>query len=114
MNAIFSEDGDYAITTNSFLVCQHGGVNALIYLARDDKVNAALSGGAMIPFAGWLSTGGKFVNKAIKYVDEVVDVGKSVVKHADDVVEGIGDVAKNADEITEGAIGLIGKIMKIF
>ncbi|MFJ5768821.1 T7SS effector LXG polymorphic toxin [Psychrobacillus sp. NPDC093180] len=39
------------------------GVNGVIYTARGDKTNAALSFGAMIPFAGWASTGGKFVKK---------------------------------------------------
>jgi hypothetical protein len=35
------------------------GINALIYLGRGDYANAGFSAGAMIPFAGWLSTGGK-------------------------------------------------------
>ncbi|MFJ7973566.1 T7SS effector LXG polymorphic toxin [Psychrobacillus sp. NPDC096389] len=39
------------------------GVNGIIYTARGDTTNAALSFSAMIPFAGWASTGGKFVKK---------------------------------------------------
>ena len=39
------------------------GVNGLIYTARGDTLNAALSFSSMIPFAGWASTGGKFINK---------------------------------------------------
>ncbi|SDN22122.1 DNA/RNA non-specific endonuclease [Psychrobacillus sp. OK028] len=39
------------------------GANGLIYTARGDTLNATLSFSAMIPFAGWASTGGKFINK---------------------------------------------------
>ena len=42
------------------------GLNAVIYLARGDYANAALSTAAMIPIAGWTATGGKLINKAIK------------------------------------------------
>ena len=42
------------------------GANGLIYLYRGDYLNASLSFGAMIPFAGWAATGGKFINKASK------------------------------------------------
>ena len=44
------------------------GFNALIYLARGDRMNAALSGAAMIPFAGWAATGAKVGMKAVKGV----------------------------------------------
>jgi len=47
------------------------GVNALIYTGRGDYVNAGLSAAAMMPIAGWLATGGKLTNKAIKYGDRV-------------------------------------------
>ena len=40
------------------------GANALIYLARGDKVNAGLSLAAMIPIAGVAATGAKFAKKA--------------------------------------------------
>ncbi len=39
------------------------GVNGLIYAGRGDALNAMLSFGAMIPFAGWASTGGKLAVK---------------------------------------------------
>lgn len=47
------------------------GVNALIYTGRGDYVNAGLSAAAMIPFAGWAATDGKFANKAVKYHNRV-------------------------------------------
>ena len=42
------------------------GINALIYLARGDYLNAGLSAAAMIPIAGWGATGGKLGVKAVK------------------------------------------------
>ncbi|WP_342512477.1 GH-E family nuclease [Sporosarcina sp. FSL K6-1522] len=39
------------------------GANGIIYSVRGDATNAALSFGAMIPVAGWASTGGKFAVK---------------------------------------------------
>ena len=39
------------------------GVNGIIYAARGDALNATLSLGAMIPFADWASTSGKFAIK---------------------------------------------------
>lgn len=42
------------------------GINAVIYLARGDYANAALSAAAMIPFAGWAATGAKLGTKAVK------------------------------------------------
>ena len=44
------------------------GLNAAWYAAEGDKANAALSAAAMIPFAGWAATGGKFINKGVKAV----------------------------------------------
>jgi hypothetical protein len=61
------------------------GANALIYEARGDHVNAALSGAAMIPFAGWFSTGGKLVNKAVKYSDEAGSLIKATTKEVKQV-----------------------------
>ena len=46
------------------------GTNALIYLARGDKTNAALSAAAIIPFAGWAATGGKLAKKSVKVLEE--------------------------------------------
>jgi RHS repeat-associated protein len=42
------------------------GLNATIYLAAGDYVNAALSAGSMVPFAGWFSTGAKWAKKGLK------------------------------------------------
>ena len=42
------------------------GVNGIIYAVRGDKVNAALSFGAMIPVVGNAATAGKWVNKGAK------------------------------------------------
>ncbi|WP_342512471.1 hypothetical protein MKY34_17910 [Sporosarcina sp. FSL K6-1522] len=44
------------------------GANGVIYAARGDVTNAALSFGAMIPVAGWASTGGKFAVKDRIYI----------------------------------------------
>ncbi|WP_235617257.1 hypothetical protein [Lysinibacillus mangiferihumi] len=54
------------------------GLNAVIYYTRGDKVNAALSLGAMIPFAGMAATGGKLVTKGTKAFNGVVDGIKTV------------------------------------
>jgi hypothetical protein len=53
------------------------GVNALIYLARGDKGNAALSGLAMVPIFGWSATGGKLGIKGAKAIGKA---GKGAVK----------------------------------
>jgi hypothetical protein len=47
------------------------GVNAAIYLARGDEVNAALSVTSMVPIVGWVSTGGKLVNKNIDVISGI-------------------------------------------
>ncbi|QTD39540.1 hypothetical protein [Sporosarcina sp. Te-1] len=54
------------------------GINAIIYAARGDTVNATLSVGGMIPFAGWASTGGKPVLKGtdVNKVRNVVSTDK--------------------------------------
>ncbi|MEX6324918.1 polymorphic toxin type 15 domain-containing protein [Providencia hangzhouensis] len=53
------------------------GANALIYTARGDYTNAALSAAAMVPFAGWGAKGAKFFFKAEK---AVIKTEKAVVK----------------------------------
>ncbi|WP_160117578.1 T7SS effector LXG polymorphic toxin [Filibacter tadaridae] len=54
------------------------GVNGVIYTARGDTLNAALSFGAMIPVAGWASTGGKLALKGndLNQVSKVVSTKK--------------------------------------
>ncbi|MEK4171434.1 RNase A-like domain-containing protein [Lysinibacillus sp. FSL L8-0312] len=56
------------------------GVNGLIYLARGDKVNAALSFGAMIPIVGWAATGGKLIKKGAGVVKGVSEGVQNVLK----------------------------------
>ena len=46
------------------------GANGLISLARGDYTGAALSFGAMIPFAGWGATGAKWVRTGVRLSDE--------------------------------------------
>jgi hypothetical protein len=75
------------------------GVNALIYLARKDYVNATSSGAALIPVAGILSTGGKITAKAVKAIskaDDVLNGAKAVGK----VVSSIEDI-KEADDVLD-------------
>lgn len=69
------------------------GINALIYEARGDHLNAGLSAGSMIPFVGWLGTGGKFVNKAVKYGDEGATLVKGVSKSTKELPNQIHHVA---------------------
>lgn len=57
--------------------------NAGIYGMRGDELNAGLSLGSAIPIVGWAGTGGKFANKASKYVD--ITKGGSVANRATDV-----------------------------
>ena len=54
------------------------GVNGVIYAARGDALNAGLSFSAMIPVAGWASTGGKLAVKGSKAVEEAQDASKAV------------------------------------
>jgi RHS repeat-associated protein len=48
------------------------GINGVIYTIQGDKVNAGLSYGAMIPFAGWGATGAKFALKEVKQVHHLI------------------------------------------
>ncbi|MBI4734138.1 MAG: hypothetical protein HY779_04920 [Rubrobacteridae bacterium] len=52
-------------------------LNAGIYYSRGDNLNAGLSAGATIPFAGWAGTGGKFINKGARYIDDAEDAVKA-------------------------------------
>ena len=52
------------------------GVNALIYTARGDYVNAGLSAGGMIPIGGWFATGAKCDTRAADYADEAAQVAQ--------------------------------------
>lgn len=57
------------------------GTNALIYLARGDEVNAALSAAAMIPIGGQAATAAKY---ALRYGDEALAVGQQALRHGDE------------------------------
>ncbi len=70
------------------------GANALIYLARGDYANAALSAAAMIPIGGQAATAAKLGMKA-------ADAAKTVVKNADEVAAVTKAVVKNADEAAD-------------
>lgn len=56
------------------------GINALIYLANGDYVNASLSMAAMIPVAGVGATGMKALNNSLKIIDNSKDVAQHVIK----------------------------------
>jgi len=88
------------------------GANALISLLRGNYVDAALSAGSMIPFAGWGSTAAKFTKKAVKAADTlgtaardadvVFDAGEAIVKNADELADA-GESAYKVldDQITD-------------
>jgi hypothetical protein len=61
------------------------GVNALIYTARGDYVNAGLSAGGMIPIAGWGSTGIKWGRRGLEYADEAAAGARNAARQADEV-----------------------------
>jgi hypothetical protein len=72
------------------------GVNAAIYLARGDKVNAALSLTSMIPFAGYGASAVKFG----KRIDTAIDKGKDVIKSAKEVLAPVkGKVTKQVENV---------------
>ena len=56
------------------------GINAVIYFVRGDKVNAALSAGAIVPFIGNGVTGVKIAKKSANAVDNALDVAKKAAK----------------------------------
>ncbi|MDA0140187.1 restriction endonuclease fold toxin-2 domain-containing protein [Solirubrobacter deserti] len=51
-------------------------LNAGIYAAEGDMVNAALSGGAALPFVGMAATGAKWGKRGVDAVDSMNDVAK--------------------------------------
>ena len=63
------------------------------YLAKGDKVNAALSGASAIPFIGDAAMAAKYGAKAAKGVEKLAEAGNAVRKTtvvADEGVEGLG------------------------
>jgi hypothetical protein len=73
------------------------GANALISLLRGNYVDAALSAGSMIPFAGWGSTAAKFIKKAAKAADTL----GTAAKDADVAFNTAEAIVKNADELAD-------------
>ncbi|MDI2588769.1 T7SS effector LXG polymorphic toxin [Psychrobacillus sp. NEAU-3TGS] len=71
------------------------GLNGVIYSARGDTLNAALSFGAMIPIAGWASTGGKFAKKG----SEAIADAQSASKATDNVKGGAKGATLNQDQL---------------
>jgi hypothetical protein len=77
------------------------GINALIYLAEGDKINAGLSAAAMIPVVGVGATAGK---AAKKIAGAVGDATGQVTKRADDLVDAGKISAKQTDRVAITAI----------
>jgi hypothetical protein len=75
------------------------GINGLISLARGDYAGAALSFAAMIPFAGWAATAGKFGRRAVNAVDAVSDVSRAVTRYGDEAATVVSTTARGADEL---------------
>jgi hypothetical protein len=78
------------------------GINGVISLARGDEVGAALSFGAMIPFAGWGATGARWVRNGVRYSDEAA----AAVRYGDEVAgaarygdEAAGATSRRAEDI---------------
>ncbi len=77
------------------------GINGLISLARGDYAGAALSFAAMIPFAGWAATAGKWGRRAVNAADAVSDVAGAVARHGDEAASVVNTASRNADEVAE-------------
>ncbi len=77
------------------------GINAVVYLAQGDLVNAGLSTAAMIPFGGWGATGTKLINKVFRYGDEAADIGKAILKNGDEAADVAKSFSKHIDETTD-------------
>lgn len=79
------------------------GINAGIYLARGDYVNAGFSAVAMIPFVGWAGTVGKWGKKG------VIQGGKTAYRY---VSKGEALIAKSRGLVPN--ISKTGKIKNVF
>ena len=81
-------------------------LNTVWYAAEGDWVNAGLSAFAIIPYIGTAAKGGKYLGKALKFVDDIV---KLASKYGDNVVQlfskygrKIGDLfVKYGDEVIQ-------------
>ena len=72
------------------------GLNGLLSLIRGDYAGAALSFAAMIPFAGWAATAGKFGRKA---VGAIAGSSSVVSKYGDDVAQAARKHTKSSDSL---------------
>ncbi|TAK22337.1 MAG: hypothetical protein EPO26_11590 [Chloroflexota bacterium] len=77
------------------------GINAGFYLAQGDTTNAALSGAAMIPFAGWAATTTKLGLKATKGLAAVNRVEHLLAHNPAEIMGTLRDIAR-----TPGPFGL--------
>ncbi|WP_332651490.1 DNA/RNA non-specific endonuclease, partial [Lysinibacillus sp. 54212] len=78
------------------------GINGLIYTARGDELNAALSYSAMIPIVGNASTAGKWINKGADAVGDVSDAAGKTKKTVNDDVTGKGSSIGSKIEVPYG------------
>ena len=79
------------------------GVNALIYLARGDYLNAGLSGAAMIPFLGWGSTGAKLGIKGVN----AAKTGTKMLNQfnsAESLIQGAGKLDRLSGGVRQGFV----------
>lgn len=74
------------------------GISGLISLARGDYAGAALSFAAMIPFAGWAATAGKFGRTAVRGADAMSGAAQAVARHGDEVADAGAALARSGDE----------------
>jgi RHS repeat-associated protein len=79
------------------------GLNGLISLARGDYAGAALSFAAMIPFAGWAATAGKFGKRAVNAASTAGDVAAAVAKYGDEAANIVTTATKHVDEAAQVA-----------
>ena len=86
------------------------GLNALIYLARGDLLNAGLSAAAMVPIAGWGATGGKLGMKGAKAAGiGKMGYNKKVNKMVDDIANKHNLNRKNFGEYIHKQKAIEGK-----
>lgn len=86
------------------------GINAGIYAARGDWVNAGLSAAAMVPFLGWGATAAKTANKidnavdAARAVDNAMDAARGA-RGADNALDAARGAGRGADDVPTGGRG---------
>ena len=76
-------------------------VNGVIYTARGDVANAALSFAACVPVAGIAATGAKWVKRGVEFVDKVDDVIDAA--RAVDKVGDVADTIRAVDKASDAA-----------